>query len=114
MLQIVKSIYKMTGEMVKLPQDEDTPEKVAFIPSSQARSTFPFFSNSQRVDKIFRNMDKDKDAQLTYEEFVEGSKQDPTIVQVSSPSPPPMTQSEYFTQPGIVLVRWLGVVEPCR
>lgn len=29
MLQIVKSIYKMTGEMVKLPQDEDTPEKVA-------------------------------------------------------------------------------------
>jgi hypothetical protein len=36
----------------------------------------------QRVDKIFRNMDKDKDAKLTYEEFVEGSKQDPTIVQV--------------------------------
>ncbi|KIM46297.1 hypothetical protein M413DRAFT_65187 [Hebeloma cylindrosporum] len=64
MLQIVKSIYKMTGEMVKLPQDEDTPEK--------------------RVDKIFRNMDKDKDAQLTYEEFVEGSKQDPTIVQALS------------------------------
>ncbi len=36
----------------------------------------------QRVDKIFRNMDRDKDAKLTYEEFVEGSKQDPTIVQV--------------------------------
>jgi Ca2+-binding EF-hand superfamily protein len=28
-------------------------------------------------------MDKDKDAKLTYDEFVEGSKQDPTIVQVS-------------------------------
>jgi Ca2+-binding EF-hand superfamily protein len=36
------------------------------------------------VDKIFKNMDRDKDARLTYDEFVEGSKQDPTIVQVSS------------------------------
>lgn len=27
-------------------------------------------------------MDRDKDTKLTYEEFVEGSKQDPTIVQV--------------------------------
>lgn len=28
MLQIVRSIYKMTGQMVRLPDDEDTPEKV--------------------------------------------------------------------------------------
>ncbi|KAJ3014460.1 hypothetical protein NUW54_g1301 [Trametes sanguinea] len=65
MLKIVQSIYKMTGQMVKLPVDEDTPEK--------------------RVDKIFRNMDRDKDAKLTYDEFVEGSKQDPTIVQAEAP-----------------------------
>ncbi|CBQ67931.1 probable FRQ1-regulator of phosphatidylinositol-4-OH kinase [Sporisorium reilianum SRZ2] len=64
MLTIVKSIYKMTGQMVKLPEDEDTPEK--------------------RVDKIFRMMDRDKNAQLSFEEFQEGSKQDPTIVQALS------------------------------
>ncbi|CDZ98026.1 ef-hand [Phaffia rhodozyma] len=64
MLQIVSAIYKMTGHMVKLPEDENTPEK--------------------RVDKIFRNMDKDKNAALSYEEFVEGSKLDPTIVQALS------------------------------
>lgn len=38
----------------------------------------------KRVDKIFRNMDRDKDAKLTFDEFVEGSKQDPTIVQALS------------------------------
>lgn len=40
-------------------------------------------ANDQRVDKIFRNMDLNKDHELTFEEFKEGSKLDPTIVQVS-------------------------------
>lgn len=31
MLQIVRSIYKMTGQMVRLPEDEDTPEKVSLF-----------------------------------------------------------------------------------
>ncbi|SCZ90208.1 BZ3500_MvSof-1268-A1-R1_Chr1-3g01840 [Microbotryum saponariae] len=64
MLKIVTAIYDMTGEMVKLPPDEDTPTK--------------------RVDKIFRLMDLNHDHQLTFEEFKEGSKKDPTIVQALS------------------------------
>jgi len=64
MLKIVQSIYKMTDQMVQLPEDENTAEK--------------------RVDKIFASMDRDKDSKLTFEEFVEGSKRDPTIVKALS------------------------------
>ncbi|KAG0334544.1 hypothetical protein BG004_000363, partial [Podila humilis] len=64
MLSIVDAIYKMVGTMVKLPPDEDTPEK--------------------RVSKIFSLMDKDKDGRLTFDEFKEGSMKDPTIVQALS------------------------------
>ena len=38
MLQIVRSIYKMTGQMVRLPEDEDTPEKVSQVRSSEKGS----------------------------------------------------------------------------
>lgn len=81
MLAIVEAIYKMVGtfllilrefmnnhpqvgSMVKLPDDEDTPEK--------------------RVKKIFRTMDKDENGSLDIEEFKEGSKRDETIVSALS------------------------------
>lgn len=89
MLQIVEAIYKMVranlfaflqclvanllltnvflnqvGSMVKLPPDEDTPEK--------------------RVRKIFRMMDKDENGSLDMAEFKEGSQRDETIVSALS------------------------------
>ncbi|GFN88212.1 neuronal calcium sensor 1 [Plakobranchus ocellatus] len=61
LLDIVDAIYRMVGESVTLPEEENTPEK--------------------RVNRIFSVMDKNKDDMLTFEEFLEGSKEDPTIIQ---------------------------------
>ncbi|XP_068695068.1 neuronal calcium sensor 1-like [Montipora capricornis] len=61
MQEIVEAIYCMVGNIIDLPKDEDTPKK--------------------RVDKIFKQMDKNEDGKLTMEEFREGSKRDPWIVQ---------------------------------
>ena len=54
----------MVGSMVKLPTDEETPER--------------------RVDKIMQLMDKDGDGRLSPEEFNAGSRQNPTLIQALS------------------------------
>lgn len=80
MLKIVEAIYSMVGNIIDLPKDEDTPEK--------------------RVTKIFKQMDKNKDGKLTMEEFREGSKCDPWIVQalaIDLPQEDPSQADEDWT-----------------
>lgn len=75
----------MTGQMVKLPEDEDTPEKVSakhcrynanpWVGTTLERWKADFRRLptpdatlvQQRVDKIFRMMDRDKNAQRKFQ-----------------------------------------------
>jgi len=67
MYNIVEAIYQMVGQQQSSAEDENTPQK--------------------RVEKIFDQMDKNHDDKLTLEEFKEGSKADPRIVQALSLEP---------------------------
>ncbi len=64
MLVIVDSIYKMMGTMLQLEEDVNTPDK--------------------RVNKIFENMDLDKDDRLSLNEFRNGSMNDSLIANTLS------------------------------
>ena len=59
MLEIVKSIYKLMGDAVMLPEDESTPHK--------------------RVEKIFRIMDTDDDGRISISEFADATKCHPSL-----------------------------------
>lgn len=73
MMTIVDAIYLMVGTVLDLPQDENTPEK--------------------RVAKIFKQMDLNRDGKLSKDEFREGSKCDPWIVQALSMELPGLKNS---------------------
>ncbi|XP_013792834.2 frequenin-1-like, partial [Limulus polyphemus] len=64
MYNIVDAIYQMLGNKDKAEGEEETPK--------------------EKVDKIFEQLDKNNDNQLSIEEFREGSKKDPKIVQALS------------------------------
>jgi len=64
LLRVVQSIYKMTGSVVELSPDEDTPE--------------------YWVEKIFHSVDQDGSNTISYEELLRASEHDPTIIQTLS------------------------------
>ncbi|EEC01107.1 Ca2+ sensor, putative [Ixodes scapularis] len=63
MIEMIAAVHKMVGFPTKrLTDDELTPE--------------------QRTEKIFLKMDKNNDGKLSVDEFLEGARQDPSVVRL--------------------------------
>jgi uncharacterized protein YneF (UPF0154 family) len=57
-----QAVYQMMGNTVIILGDESTPEK--------------------RINKIFRQMDKDSDERLSLDEFIAGARRDPMLARL--------------------------------
>lgn len=62
MLEIVRSIFRIAGDRVNLPRDENTPEKF--------------------THKLFVRLDRDNDGTITLDEFLRGAKCYPSFMKM--------------------------------
>lgn len=63
---VIASIYAMVGSILRLPEDEATPER--------------------RADKVFRLMDANHDDRLSFEEFAAGIRSDQLLYRMFRPN----------------------------
>lgn len=66
MLEIVRGIFRLAGDRVNLPRDENTPEKF--------------------THKLFAKLDRDNDGTITQNEFVRGVQCYPSLMRLLDPA----------------------------